>query len=120
MTDWKPGDKERRSMNSDIQELSFEIRSLAERFDNELGSSKNPELDGSVKRHLRKISEAIEKMESRYDLILLGDGVKNQGIAGRQRGLEELLENHIRLDMWVQGTVGLGVIGLLLKAFHVV
>ncbi len=86
--------KERRT---EVLNLATEVRALAIRFDNELGSA-NGAAEGSVNRHLRKIQDDIAEMRE----VIIGDG-KSLGLSGKVLLIVDEFNSHVIQDRYLFG-----------------
>jgi hypothetical protein len=100
---------ERRKESKDMLDIVVELKSLSIRFDNELGSA-NGSTEGSVKRHLRGMSEKIDKI---YDVIL--GSIDHKGVSEKLnlidvdlKGLDEEFKDHKEWDKWLFIFIGGG------------
>lgn len=124
MTDNWDGRTERREsmkqLHREIMENTFELRCMRQQIDNELGSANHPEAEGSVKRHIRKLQQNIEKVEDKVEQmheVIVGDGKDLPGLASKYSNIDSKLNSHIYYYRWLNGGIILGQLGLLWKMF---
>lgn len=118
MSEWD-GKSERRK---DILDIVISLKELSVRFDNELGSA-NGATEGSVKRHLRGMSEKIDKI---YDVIL--GNIEHKGISERLNlidtdlsNLDDDFKDHKEWDKWLFIFISGGqLISVVMLIFNVV
>lgn len=116
MGEWASTGWDGKERRSDMTDLILELKGLQMRFDNELGSGKNGD-EGSVKRHMRNMSEKIDRLCE----VILGDGKDYIGVAERMNimshdyeTMTNDLKNHSNSDRWLFGvliTLQLAILG---------
>lgn len=94
-----------------LSSMSLAIESLSNRFDNALGSPIHPGMEGTVNTKLKEIILSLDAMRGRYDLILLGDGHENSGLAGFKKEFRD----HVNSDIRAFGVIVTILVGIFTK-----